>query len=192
MSTLILLNGCSSAGKTSIAKALQERAPRPFLSISVDTLVDMMPPTYWGFGAQAPEGYFEFIKGHNPYGPTVEIVPRRRDAQIYPLLADICKLLADAGNDLIIDDVILAKSDFERYQTLFAKHRFMSVGVMCPREVLQKRELERGDRIEGLANGQFDVVHKDILYDMIIESEKLSPTESAALILNALIFSETV
>jgi len=40
---IILLNGAGSAGKSSIAKALQTLTEAPFLHVQMDTFLDMMP-----------------------------------------------------------------------------------------------------------------------------------------------------
>jgi chloramphenicol 3-O phosphotransferase len=40
---IIYLNGPSSAGKTTLARALQERLPEPYLYLSIDTLIELMP-----------------------------------------------------------------------------------------------------------------------------------------------------
>src|SRR5258708_20337366 len=57
---IIFLNGTSSAGKTSIARLLQEQLPAPYLHIALDTFLNMFPP-HWvetpeGFGSPSPSG----------------------------------------------------------------------------------------------------------------------------------------
>src|SRR5579885_594781 len=41
--TIILLNGISSAGKTSIANVLQQTMETPYLQVSIDTFENMLP-----------------------------------------------------------------------------------------------------------------------------------------------------
>ena len=41
--TIIVLNGASSSGKTSIAKALPEALNEPYLHIGLDAFFDMVP-----------------------------------------------------------------------------------------------------------------------------------------------------
>ena len=70
MSQVIFLNGISSSGKTSIAKAIQYLAQIPFLHIGVDTLIEMMPARYLSFASKAREGcYFE--EHHNEHGKMI-------------------------------------------------------------------------------------------------------------------------
>ncbi|WP_425264034.1 phosphotransferase-like protein, partial [Vibrio parahaemolyticus] len=40
---VIILNGASSSGKSSIAKELQSILPRNYLHIGIDTFISMMP-----------------------------------------------------------------------------------------------------------------------------------------------------
>jgi chloramphenicol 3-O phosphotransferase len=44
--TIVLLNGVGSAGKSSITRALQRIASRPFLHVAMDTFLDMLPPPF--------------------------------------------------------------------------------------------------------------------------------------------------
>ena len=50
---IVLVNGVSSVGKGSVAKALQRVAQRPMLHVQMDAFLEMMPSGSFG----APEGY---------------------------------------------------------------------------------------------------------------------------------------
>ena len=43
---LILLDGTSSAGKTTLAKAVQDALPTPYLLLGIDTVVFALPRRY--------------------------------------------------------------------------------------------------------------------------------------------------
>ncbi|MCB0257983.1 MAG: hypothetical protein KDI55_30035, partial [Anaerolineae bacterium] len=43
---IIILNGTSSAGKSSLAKALQTQLPNPYLHLEIDTMVFALPKRY--------------------------------------------------------------------------------------------------------------------------------------------------
>jgi chloramphenicol 3-O phosphotransferase len=43
---IVLLNGVGSAGKGSIAKALQTITTEPFLHVQMDAFLDMLPAAY--------------------------------------------------------------------------------------------------------------------------------------------------
>lgn len=54
---IIILNGCGSAGKSSIAKELQKLHNKPLLHTGIDHFWKMIPDQYKEFGAKASEGY---------------------------------------------------------------------------------------------------------------------------------------
>lgn len=60
------------------------------------------------------------------------------------------------------------------------------VGVQCPVEVLEQREAARGDREVGTARSQFDAVHREVVYDVEVDSSVMSPLSCAAVIVQAL------
>jgi chloramphenicol 3-O phosphotransferase len=43
MVSVIVLNGGSSSGKSSVARSLQSLLPSPWLTLGVDTLIEAMP-----------------------------------------------------------------------------------------------------------------------------------------------------
>jgi chloramphenicol 3-O phosphotransferase len=60
------------------------------------------------------------------------------------------------------------------------------VGVLAPLHVLEEREKARGNRIAGEARAQVDVVHREIEYDLTVDTSCQSPEECAGTILDAL------
>lgn len=62
------------------------------------------------------------------------------------------------------------------------------VGVKCPLEELERRELARGDRQVGFAKWQFERVHQYGEYDLELDTLACTP-EECALQLKALMLS---
>ena len=54
MANVILLNGCSSSGKTTLAEMLQQLLPEPYQYVGLDQFRDGMPARVRGLNA--PEG----------------------------------------------------------------------------------------------------------------------------------------
>lgn len=178
MSTIILLNGVGSAGKTSIARALQEITAAPFLHFAMDAFLEMLPPRYFDH----PDGLvFETISedGH----PAVVI---HEGDVLHRTLAGMRRAaaaMAAAGNDLIIDEVLIgAGAARDDYARLLAPYRLHWVGVHAPLDVLEARERARADRMPGLARWQFPRVHAGMRYDLEIDTADLSPQAAAVII----------
>src|SRR5579862_5091765 len=81
---IILLNGVSSSGKSSVAKALQKKLDVPFLHVCIDTFEEMMPAVGDGGFAWA------------------DVFPQMLSGFHHSLSAP-----ASCGNRLIVDHVIV-------------------------------------------------------------------------------------
>jgi len=94
-----------------------------------------------------------------------------------------CAGLAAAGNNLIIDDVLMEGEHLVDYLEVLADYEVYFVGVHCSLDVLEQRERERGNRCIGQARGQIDVVHKGAIYDIELDTTSTSPKDCAQKIL---------
>ena len=175
MSTIVILNGIGSVGKSSIAKALQEITAEPFLHFSMDVFLEMLPPKYFDH----PDGLvFETITedGH----PSVVIHEGEMSRRTLRGMRQAAAAMAAAGNNLIVDDVMIgageARDDNVR---LLAPYRLHWIGVHAPLDVLEARERQRADRMIGLARWQFPRVHAGMTYDLDLDTSKVSPREAA-------------
>ena len=148
--TILLLNGVSSAGKSSLAKALQAITREVFLHVPMDAFLGMLPdpcPDGFVFETVIRDGHPEVIINSGPAGKRAMQGMRRAVAA-----------LAEAGNNVILDDVDTG-DEWHEYATLLAGHTVHRIGVLCPVDVLEAREKSRGDRLIGLARWQFPRVH---------------------------------
>ena len=176
MATVILLNGVGSAGKSSIAKALQTITAEPFLHVAMDAFLEMMPARYWDH----PDGVtFETVQQDGK--PSVIIHSGPVAERIMRGMRQSIAAMARAGNNLIVDDVLL-ENEMAEYASLLADVAFHAVGVFAPLDVLETRERERGDRLIGLARWQYDRVHHGKRYDLELDTGNATPIECATLI----------
>lgn len=58
----------------------------------------------------------------------------------------------------------------------------MWVGVRCDPEVAAARERDRTDRVVGMARLQAERVHKEVVYDVVVETTSTGAAECASLI----------
>jgi chloramphenicol 3-O phosphotransferase len=172
---VILLNGVSSVGKGSVAKALQRIASRPMLHVQMDVFLEMLPAAMFG----APEGYvFETTHGDGKpvtavhSGPVLEAAMRGMRGAV--------AAMAEAGNDVIVDEVLWDPEALADYRRRLAPYDFHIVALHAPLEVIEQRERERGDRDLGLARWQYDKVHSGMPYDLELDASTATPNELAA------------
>jgi chloramphenicol 3-O phosphotransferase len=93
--------------------------------------------------------------------------------------------MAGAGNNIVVDDVIFGNTAdgdghiVDDYKALLAPFEFHMVGIMAPLTILERREIARGDRMQGLARWQMDKVHRGMTYDLTIDTAKRPPQDCA-------------
>ena len=167
---IIVLNGGSSSGKSSLATCLQERLEGTWLTLGVDDLIRALSH---GFADTGAGGCIEF-------GPDGSIAVgekfRRAEAAWYEGLA----AMARAGTGVIVDDVFLAGGDSQaRMRTAFEGLSVIWVGVRCRAETAERRELDRRDRIRGQARDQAERVHAGAFYDLVVDTTETSTEECA-------------
>ena len=178
---IILLNGVSSSGKTSIACAIQDISDRMWLHIGIDTFLDMIHPKFWGDGAKATEGFL-FTQHNDEVGRAVtKITVAPMGRKIAESIPDTVALLSSKGLDVIVDECLF-EGEIERYKTILHGNDICYIGVMCDLETIEKREKARGDRTLGLARGMFDNVH-NIEYDLTVDTAEMDPALCAKKIL---------
>ncbi|MFG2846671.1 chloramphenicol phosphotransferase CPT [Kitasatospora sp. NPDC048296] len=171
---VIVLNGGSSSGKSSLARALQERLPEPWLHLGADTMVDALPPWLLAGG--------EGIGGLDDGDGTVEVGPvfAALDAAWTVGVA----AMARAGARIVVDEVFLGgAASQQRWRSALEGLDVLWVGVHCAPEVAAAREAARGDRVAGMAAAQAEAVHKGVAYDLVVDTSQASPGECTQAIL---------
>lgn len=178
MSKIIFLNGCGSAGKTSIARAIQVLSNDLWLSFGIDTFISMLPYT-------KESQYFNFISGRNEQGPTMRVESTKEGIKLCDIMSDFACLLADGGHNIIIDEVLFDDEQLQKYAIALKNHQVYFIAVHCDLKVMQEREILRGDRSIGLSNDQIIRVHQGSRSncDLNIDTTKLSSFEAASSIL---------
>jgi chloramphenicol 3-O phosphotransferase len=180
---VIFLNGTSSAGKSSIAHELQEQIKEPTLHTGLDHFLAMLPQKHLVFGKEADQG-FKFVPTTDGKHPITNVEVGPVGFQLYSAMHRSMKALIDANFNLIIDDVLFFNEVLQDYIRVFQGYKVYFISVKPPVEVAAQRELDRGDRVIGLARGSYDAVYSNKIIDMEIDSSKTTPEQSAKLILD--------
>jgi chloramphenicol 3-O phosphotransferase len=169
---VVVLNGTSSSGKTSLGRALQERLlPEVWLLVGVDTFITLLP---WGLYGTA-EGHTINADGSIDAGPAFSAEYERWITTVAALV--------HRGSNVILDEVFLRGGDDQRrWGDALAGVDVTWVGVHCDVDELERRERARGDRDVGMAAHQAAIVHVGVRYDLEIDSTSDTPVELAATI----------
>jgi chloramphenicol 3-O phosphotransferase len=189
---LILVNGPSSAGKTTLCRALQDKIPHPYLVTGFDDFIFMAAPRYYRgadtarqsdrnlFTAQGVEMATTSKPGEPPcvvaqFGPTFRC--------LIGAMAPAVRALVDSGNAVIFDHVLHDRAMYESYLVATVGLDAFKIGVTCSLDLLEARERARGDRVLGRARGLVDVVHAFTDYDVTVDTGSMSTEDCTSAIL---------
>lgn len=150
---IILLNGTSSAGKSTLAAALRPLLPETFCYYASDQLADarfrpLTEPARW-------EGRETFFAGFH------------RSVAAF----------AEAGLDLLVEHIVEQASWADQLRDLLHPFDTFWVGIHVPLDILEQRERRRGDRPVGEALVHRHT-HDHCIYD--VEVENVGTPDSAA------------
>ena len=175
---VILLNGVSSAGKTTLANAIQSLAPKPMLRVSLDDFIAMLPD-----GAETQRTWFpvrEVCVAGEPL-PRIDIGPD--GAKLLSAMRRFVAQLSAAGLPTVVDDVCEA-AQIAGYRALLGSSDLLVIKVTAPLVELERRERARGNRLVGTSREQAARLHDGIAYDGEIDTGELSPNQAAETILS--------
>lgn len=148
---IILLNGASSAGKSTLAGALQASLDDAFWHYSIDHLLGagILPRKRIDSGEFSWAGLRPaFFEGFHRSIPS----------------------LAESGNSLIVEHILETQEWKNRLADLLAPFDVFFVGVHCPLPELERREKHRGDRRIGEARQDFETTHTFCQYDYEVDA----------------------
>lgn len=163
---VIVLNGASSSGKTSILSQLQGLLVEPYLNLGIDKFIWMLP-----------KRYLDRPLWDNVLGLATE--SGAMGSRLFSSMHKVIQLLSLEGMNVVADHVMVEPEWVGECARLFSPLPAYFVGVQCPLEVLIQREFARKDRTLGQAEAQFPLVHKDIIYDLVVDTSLLSIEECA-------------
>ncbi len=163
---VIVLNGTSSSGKSSIARALRARLAEPWLTLGVDDLIAAMP-----------EWMMQRVAGI-AFEPDGRVVVGDEVARLDRAWGEGVAAMARAGAPVIVDEALLSGGTGQaRWRTVPAGIDTLWVGVHCDPAVLAERA--RGDRTVGMAADQATLVHAGVSYDLEVDTGRMNPERCA-------------
>jgi chloramphenicol 3-O phosphotransferase len=186
---IVLLNGSSSAGKTTLAITLQQLLTEPFHHIALDQFRDGFPGRYRGFNS--PEGTpgasgLNVVPVPTPDGAVTEVRFGDHGKRVLRGMRRAIAAFAREGNNVIIDDLMFKPEFLHDYVDVLAEFYVLFVGVRCSIDVVNSRESRRPGRFPGTATSHFHVVHRAALYDMEVDTSSASPYACARQIVERL------
>ena len=163
---IIFLNGVTSAGKTSIVEALQERDYIFFYVVANDLFQEMIGDKYFR------ENYWKYL------------------SEVIIMMYHTAKLYSDMGKNILIDGILVEREEitphYLRLLEILKNNPLDLVEVYCPLDVCRKRNIMRGDRYESQSDEQHELMAKNIEYTLRVDTSLFSADECADIIVKKL------
>lgn len=180
---VILLNGCSSSGKTTLAQALQQMLPTYFQHIALDQFRDGLPARTRGLNAPAGS---DGVRGLNVVPdlsqaqPHTHIVFGDHGQAVLAGMRRTVHLFANHGLNVIADDLLFEAQWLRDYAALLDPEHCWVIGVFCDPLEIERREAARIGRFPGTARAHSEQVHSHgFAYDLEVNSTQQSAYELA-------------
>jgi chloramphenicol 3-O phosphotransferase len=167
---VMILNGGSSAGKTTLGRSLQSALSDTWLLLGVDLLIWTLPPRLINNadGMSAHEGM---------------IVRGEMFMSLYAGFQSAVAALAHSGINVLLDDLTLdGTADQQRWNDALQGLDVLWIGVRCAPAIAAEREAKRQSRLPGIARHQAESVHVGVRYDVEVDTGLLDLHESMSLI----------
>jgi len=179
---VIVLNGPSVAGKSSIQNKLQESFAEPYMAMGIDSILVAMLPTRYFTGA-APDrkevlyGVASTDESSSPvftlrFGPKGQRVMAGMHAAV--------AAFAEHGNNIIVDYILYEREWLPDLANALRSVNAYFVGVRTPLDVLEERERQRATSPRGHARSHHATVHAHELYDVEVDTSRSSSEQCAA------------
>ena len=163
---IIFLNGVTSAGKTSIVEAIQDRDDVFFHVVANDLFQEMVGEKF------LRENYWKYL------------------SEVIIMMYHTAKLFSDMGKNVLIDGILVEREEIRpHYQQLvdiLKENPLDIVEVYCPLDICRKRNMIRGDRYESQSEEQYELMAQNIKYSMRVDTSLYSSTECANMIIKEL------
>jgi chloramphenicol 3-O phosphotransferase len=178
---LVILNGASSSGKTTLATAFRDQRAQHgefWMLIGIDDFLSKLPVEWLDLGLVHGPGQFA-AEGmrleQTPDGPVLHMGSVCRDLlRSYRAAVSVAVRL---GLDVIVDEVVIDEVCWTGWLDAVGDLDPVWVGIRCSPEVTAARELARGDRAVGMTSSQTESVHRYPTYAFELDTTHLGPDE---------------
>lgn len=163
---IILLNGASSSGKTTLALALQDKISEPFWHYSIDHFreADILPMK------RIKDGDFDWAQMREPF---------------FNGFHHSIATFAQTGNNLIVEHIVETQEWMDRLVVLLSSFDIFFVGVHCELEELEKRARARGNGKIEEARNDYGIVHTFGEYDLELDTSDATTEQNVTSLLDA-------
>jgi len=181
---VIVLNGPSGSGKSSIQKEFQTlHMPNLWIKVGIDNLFDNVMP-------EITQENMKFWQSKNPIrwvektkddqgNDIVTLFVGQQGRNVFYAMNSCIAAYAKNGCNVIVDYIAYEKEMLHDLKEKLKGITTYFIAVEIPLDVLEQRESDRGTSPKGHARSHYFTVYGDIKYDLTVNTEKNSAKEIA-------------
>lgn len=163
MKRIILLNGASSSGKSTLAAAIKESLQlKDNLEYEIISIDDFLRMT------------------------SNDVIYEDDVYEISPMLCQRAREVLQMKAGLIVDHVITSERIYCMLRESLQDYDFLTVHVMCPIQILREREKQRGNRCIGSAEASLQYLYPKKGYEVTVDTSKMSTGDCVSKIIQML------
>lgn len=192
---LIVINGTSSTGKTTLARATQAAWPTPMIYLGLDAWITMtLAEKYWEqatcLSAIKTDAFVR--QGTHFLAPNTEANPSAwpqiasgplSDAAVFAMHDTALNFLT-TGISVILDCVLLKAAWREDLLQKMQTQQRCFIHMHAAEAILAEREQARGNRMANVFRSLLPIVHRDLHYDLMIDSGVQTTPEAVIAIMH--------
>lgn len=183
--TVIILNGPSAAGKSSLQKSIQRLAAAPYLAIGIDNFFnDLFPDEHGTLGVKADADFGNDLRYVTIENNIVYLHVGQSGQKIIKGMHAAIAGYAKAGNNVVVDYIMYEQAWIKDLLKQLQDCPVYFVGVTVPLDILQAREQARSTSPIGHAASHYYSVHEGNNYDLWIDNSQGTPDDGARKILD--------
>lgn len=185
-SSIVILNGPSASGKSTVAKEFTKLFTKPYLKIGIDNFfVGVLPEQFVMGPVPKPEtpddvvmqGISSQDKNGNPLF-TLYVGPAGQ--KVISGMHHAIAAYASQGNNVIVDYIAYEPAWVQELVNVLQDCDVYFIGIDIPLAVLEEREKSRATSPRGHARSHYDTVHADYEYDLRLDTSLLTGAQAAA------------
>lgn len=175
--TVIILNGPSAAGKSSIQNEFQKlMMPNLWIKVGIDNLFDKPMPeiTIENLNFWQNENEIRWVSSEKDvhYNSVITLHLGKQGLSVVQGMNRAIAEYAKSGCNVIVDYIGYDQKWLEDLKQQLKGVKTYWVKVEIPLEILEKREEARATSPKGHARSHFNKVYGNIGYDLIVNSDK--------------------
>ncbi|WP_133129316.1 phosphotransferase-like protein [Legionella yabuuchiae] len=172
---LIIINGGSSAGKTSTCAVFQDLAEKPYVRLGIDRFWSSIPPKQMQLDSATPDYYTAetYYQDNKPY---FQVTPGPVLDKVMYASYDAIAAYLELGLNVISDQIFWKPEWFERALNMFHPFKVYVIALHVSdeegarreraRSVLSTKDTAAGGRPDGWNRCSALVTHKNMSYDL--------------------------